>query len=60
MQLRIESCRVDVDACQDLCNAAARAVNLFGAVTGCNVTFDSGATYVSIDVSAFATSGGVP
>jgi hypothetical protein len=60
MQLRVESCRVDISACQDLCTAAARANNLFGEVVGCNVTFDSSTTYVGIDLSQIATGGGVP
>ena len=55
MQYRIEGCRVDADACPDLCNAVSRANNLPGAVVGCNVTFDSSATYVGIDISGFAT-----
>ena len=58
MQLRIESCRVDVDACQDLCNAVANANNWVGLVTGCDVSFDGNGTYVSVDVSDFATAGG--
>ena len=59
MQLRIESCRVDIDACMDLCNATARANNIFATVIGCNVSFDASETYVALDYSAFV-SGGVP
>jgi hypothetical protein len=59
MQLRIESCRVDVDACMDLCNATARANNIFAQVVGCNVSFDSSGTYVSLDYSSFLA-GGAP
>jgi hypothetical protein len=51
--LRIESCRVDADACPDLCNALLRLNNLAGPATTCNVTFDSSATYVGVDSSGF-------
>ena len=58
MRLRIESCKLDADACPDLCNAVARANNFGGPVSGCNVTFDSTTTYIGIDVSGFAVAGG--
>jgi len=54
MQLRIESCRVDADACSDLCNAAAQAGQVNGSVSKCDVSFDAQSAYVSID----AMSGG--
>jgi len=60
MQLRIESCRVDVDACQALCVATANSINVFGQVVGCNVSFDGATTNVGIDLANFATGGGVP
>ena len=53
MQLRVNSCRVDADACPDLCAAVSRANGFGGSVTTCNVTFDSTATYISIDIGAF-------
>jgi hypothetical protein len=51
MQLRIESCQVDADACPDVC--AAMATNVNGTTTSCNVTFDSANAYIVMDTTSF-------
>lgn len=60
MQLRIESCRVDADACMDLCTTALAQHNVFGVAQTCQVTFDSGHTYIAADLaSGCVANGGV-
>lgn len=59
MQLRIESCRVDVSACMALCNAVASKNGDIGTVIACNVEFDASATYIGYDVQVLI-GGGVP
>ena len=49
VQLRIDGCRVDSDACPDLCAAVMSVDNIQGTLSSCDVTFDSEHTYVSID-----------
>ena len=39
LQLKIESCRVDVDACIRLCSTLLDDAQVFGSLTGCAVTF---------------------
>ncbi|MEZ4360481.1 MAG: ferritin-like domain-containing protein [Kofleriaceae bacterium] len=48
-ELKVESCRVDVDACLDLCRAAMRRAMLSEAPGGCDVTFQAG--HVNVDVT---------
>ena len=54
LQFHIESCRLDADACPDLCNAVVQSSNVSGSVTKCEISFDAQNTYASIDT----TSGG--
>jgi hypothetical protein len=60
MELRVESCRADVDTCPDLCQAVATEKSVIGSVTGCNVTFDAQHAYVSIDTTSFCGTGRMP
>ncbi len=60
LQLRVESCRVDVDACPDLCSVLTDANQLPGTPTTCNVTFDSSHAYVAMDNTTFCGTGRVP
>jgi hypothetical protein len=48
LQLKIEACRRDVDACNDLCVAAMEQVSLFTYPIDCDVTFQSASTKVYV------------
>jgi len=60
MELRVESCRADVDACPDLCEALLAANNAQGSQTKCAVTFDATHAYAVIDTSTFCGTGRMP
>jgi hypothetical protein len=49
MDLRLQNCRIDVDACTDLCALAMQRANIQGAPTKCSATFDD--DLVSLGVS---------
>jgi hypothetical protein len=53
LQLRVESCRVDVDACPSLCELALARVNIgtFG-VNACTVGFAGATVYMDVDYNA--------
>ena len=46
--LKIEDCRVDVDACDALCTMVLAANNSSGTETSCQVTFEGATTHVDI------------
>ncbi|MBX3156499.1 MAG: hypothetical protein KF773_10905 [Deltaproteobacteria bacterium] len=48
MQLKIESCRRDVDACTDLCLSAMQKAGLGGSYVACEVTFRDKKTVVDL------------
>ena len=48
MTLKIESCRVDADACKNLCFAAINGNGTFGTVTKCDVVFYPAEVSVSV------------
>ena len=48
LQFRIESCKLDVDACADLCTMVLQRSNLDGQETGCDVSFTSGSVSLKI------------
>lgn len=48
LALRIESCRVDVDACVELCRYALRSSS-FGSITACDVTLYAQAVTADVD-----------
>ncbi len=58
-QLRVESCRVDVDACTELCAYATSTSATVGTVT-CKVTFDAEHAYLSIDTQPRCVGGRMP
>jgi hypothetical protein len=69
IQLRVDSCRVDVDACSDLCALAAQSsanvtkASPFGVnVTKCDVSFDPTHAYVHVEYATACTlfNGGAP
>ncbi|MDB4957115.1 MAG: hypothetical protein JWO36_4684 [Myxococcales bacterium] len=52
LQLRIESCRLDVDACMTLCDLSIRRAAIIGTVTHCDVTFEGTAVTMQIAYDA--------
>jgi hypothetical protein len=52
---KIESCRVDVDACPALCSyvLAKNNVTSSSGSTGCDVTFEAGTTHITASYSVF-------
>ncbi len=39
LQFRLESCKLDIDACTDLCTMVLERNNISGQVTSCDVSF---------------------
>lgn len=48
LQLRIDSCHVDVDACEALCSMALRRAGLVGELTSCKVKLHPDAASVKV------------
>lgn len=48
LQLKIESCRVDVDACIRLCNTLLDDAQINGSMTGCAVTFQDNEVHAAV------------
>lgn len=48
LQLKIENCRRDVDACNDLCVAAMEKAGLFASPVDCDVSFEASSTKVVV------------
>lgn len=48
LQLKIESCRVDVDACIRLCTALMDDSQINGSLTGCAVTFEDNEVHAAV------------
>lgn len=57
LQFDIERCRVDVDACSDLCRATMMANNVFDQLTGCKVSF-GGEVTVTVTYEVFTGGSG--
>jgi hypothetical protein len=54
MQLKIESCRVDVDACIRLCTALLDKTEVGGSLTGCAVTFEGDEVHAAVTYDMIA------
>ena len=48
LQLKIESCRVDVDACIRLCDVLMSDAQIDGSMTGCAVTFQDNEVHAAV------------
>src|SRR5262245_58252815 len=48
LQLKIDSCRVDVDACNELCAMAMQRSGIPGGPTGCKVEFQGSVVAVAV------------
>jgi hypothetical protein len=57
LQLRVDQCQVDVDACPALCSLAAQRANLTQTPQSCDVKF--GATEVELDIKYQDFTGGI-
>jgi hypothetical protein len=58
LQLRVESCRLDIDACPDLCAMEMVRDNVNGQQSGCDVSFQGDTVHVKISYDEFdATQG---
>ena len=57
LQLRVEQCQVDVDACPQLCTLAAQRANLSVTPESCDVKFST--TEVQLDIKYQDFTGGI-
>jgi hypothetical protein len=60
LQFRIESCKLDVDACTDLCTMVMQRSNLDGQETSCDVSFTSGSVSLKIYYDQYNPDAGCP
>jgi hypothetical protein len=58
LQLRVDQCRVDVDACSDLCSLAVQRANLSVPLDTCSVKF-LGDSEVQLDIKYQDYTGGI-
>jgi len=52
-EFKIESCRIDVDACPALCTYVLTQHSVSGSATGCEVEFEGGITHVTASYQVF-------
>ena len=57
LQLKVDQCKVDVDACPPLCALAAQRADLTQSPESCDVKFND--TEVQLDIKYMDTAGGI-
>jgi len=60
LQFRIESCRVDVEACHELCQLALERNRIDDVATRCKVSFDGDAVDVHVSYEVFSGGSNCP